>query len=260
MVVINPSTTTITSTRTLGFASTITDQNIPIFTLDSLSTSITSISDVAVAAGTFQPTAIITQTSIEGTYYFENPLGSITSTSLTGWLLGPTGVTYIVGDGDGEDSSSGFDSWSAGAKAGLIIGVVFAALMLLWLLMCCYKRNSRWIAHDWRWAPQVEGSAPGIANANMMAPGTISTPMTMVSTPAPAYSYGGYPGYAYMRGGGSNGSWYDRVADKFKQWRVGKKHDIEHPTEISTPIRVLRETRELSDQRRRAVADASAAR
>jgi hypothetical protein len=164
-------------------------------------------------------------------------------------LTTATGIAQADGGGGGE----GWDSWSAGAKAGLIIGVIFGVLLLLMVLTCCYKRNARWIAHDWRWAPQVGAPTPG--NAMMMtAPGT----STVLTTPSYGYAYP-----TYLRGGHGGGAreWvrWTRVVEKLKAWieRGGRKDGAatqvyEWNTEEeqpSTPIRVLREMRLAREER-----------
>lgn len=79
-----------------------------------------------------------------------------------------------------------------------------------------------------------------MANANMMHPGSVASPMTVVSTPS--YSYG-YPGYPYMRGGSESGRWYRDMVERVRLWRSYGKVEKQPAAQSSTPIRVLREMR-----------------
>lgn len=241
-IVLEPSTITIVSVTTIGYASTITDNTIPAFIPVAVDNSETHPQVTTIwSAGAVQPVAIATQTVIDATYYLQNTAGSIYSTSTTLWTLAATATSFVGAD----NNDSGFDSWSAGAKAGLIIGVVFAALLILWLLVCCYKRNAAWVAHDWRWAPQVEGGVPGMANANMAANAHVMSPVTVVSTPS--YSYG-YPSYGYMRGGagptGIGGRFVDKIGGWARYWHERLMHRDSVEEVKDTPIRVLKEMRE----------------
>lgn len=201
-LVVNPSTATLQITCTLGYAATFSESDSPaisiVFTPSAplTATSHTSL-ETFTPAQTIQPTYTDILTQIDATYFFADSTGSITSTSTTAYLYGPTSyATAPLNDND-----SGFDSWSPGAKAGLIVGVVFAALILLWLCICCCKRNAAWVAHDWRWAGAVEGSTPGMANANLAYPGTVMSPAAYMSTPSYGYTT---PSPMYLRGGAEN--------------------------------------------------------
>lgn len=199
--VFKPSTVTLQSTCTLGYATTLTASDAPaisiIFTPTApLSPTSPTVFETFAPVQTIQSTYTHILTQIDATFLYANSLGSITSTSTTAYLFGPTGYAGVPSTYD--DSDSGFDSWSAGAKAGLIVGVIFAALILLWLCICCYKRNAAWVAHDWRWAGAVEGGAPAMANANLAYPAGVVGPVSVVTTPSYGYTT---PSTMYMRGG-----------------------------------------------------------
>ncbi|KPI45514.1 uncharacterized protein AB675_878 [Cyphellophora attinorum] len=240
-IVINVSPTTVIQLRTIGFVSTITDGTIPPITLDPAPpTTTVFVAPTPTVIGTYRPTTTVTLTTLAATYYFQDVHSSIYSTSVVGLPLSTATGTPQQSD----DSGSGWDSWSAGAKAGLIIGVVFGVLLLLMVLTCCYKRNARWIAHDWRWAPQV-----GAPTGNNMA---------MVATPSYGYAYP-----TYMRGGHGSGGrewgWWTRVVEKVRAWSVRRRTSKGAATQVygwnteeeppSTPIRVLREMRLAREER-----------
>lgn len=200
-VAVNPSTTTIRITQSRAFVTTFTAQDtqflsilptLPTQTLPVLPATTFAFSP----AQTIQPTQTQTYTHVDASYFYADFAGVVTSTFTTAFLFGPAPTIPLNPTSNDDDGGSGFDSWSAGAKAGLIVGVICAALILLWLLICCYKRNAAWVAHDWRWAGAVEGGAPGMANPNMAYAGAAMSPVSVMSTP----SYG-YANPMYMRGG-----------------------------------------------------------
>jgi hypothetical protein len=86
--------------------------------------------------------------------------------------------------------------WSPGAKAGLVIGVVFAALLLGYLLLA-FCRRKEWIAHDWRFARGVEqgGAGQGVGMAPVVG---VNGPLD-ASLASP---------YGYGVGAGGNGGWW----------------------------------------------------
>lgn len=194
-VIIKTQTTTISTTESLAFVTTFTAHDTPSLTIvvappapttTSLPTATTYLPTLT---HTIQPSRIETFTHVDATYYYADIAGVVTSTFTTEFLYGPSPASNPHSPDNDDNNQSGFDSWSAGAKAGLIIGVIFAALILLWLLICCYKRNTAWVTHDWRWAGAVEGGgAPGMANANMARPGMVMSPITSVGMPSYGYS------------------------------------------------------------------------
>jgi hypothetical protein len=195
-VVINTYTATISTTKSLVYASTITAPASPAVVAPP-QTSVITIAPIITESlahtltHTIQPTEIYSYTHVDATYYYADLGGRVTSTSTTEWLIVPTITSATSSCCNDNTQDSGFNSWSPGAKAGLIVGVVFAALILLWLLICCYKRNTAWVTHDWRWAGAVEGGAPGMANANMAAgvqPGMVISPVGSVGTPSYGYA------------------------------------------------------------------------
>jgi hypothetical protein len=190
IVVMNPSTATVLTTRAVGYATTIIADQLPAITIAiDPNEPVDPPPGIVLTVGTIQPATTLTRTLVEATYYQQNLQGQIYSTSTTAFLYGPSMPTA-----SSAAHQEGFDGWSAGAKAGLIIGVVFAALILLWLCICCHKRRSAWIAHDWRWAPHIQGGAPGLANRNLATPGSVMSPFSVASTP----SYG-VPPYVVSR-------------------------------------------------------------
>jgi hypothetical protein len=192
VIVMNPSTAIVLTTKTIGYATTLIANQSPTVTIVIDPNEPVAPPGIVLPVGTIQPTATLTHTLIEATYYQQDLQGQIYSTSTTAFLYGPSMPTS---NSDAHAHNEGFDGWSTGAKAGLIVGVVFAALILLWLCICCHKRRSAWIAHDWRWAPHVQGGAPGLANRNLATPGSVMSPVSVVSTP----SYHGVSPYAVPR-------------------------------------------------------------
>lgn len=174
---------------------------------------------------TFQPTVTSTTTETQFVVYLQDTTEAIYST----WTIdvtspGPSQVSsgypdqyvYTVA---GEPT--GWDSWSKGEKAGLIVGVVFAALLIALLLLWLLKRNDEWIGHDWRWARHVEGGAnPGM---NVVPTVTVNGPLNPAYATPYGYGFGqGHPGWGYgMRGGdGERDGFGQRVVDWAKDcWR-----------------------------------------
>lgn len=153
---------------------------------------------------TYEPTVTTTTTVTHIFIYLQSPSAT---TIYSTWTLpitstlppqvtnmnDPGQLVYVVAPGP-----TGWDSWSDGAKAGLIIGVIFGALLLLMLLWCCCKRmrDNEWIAHDWRWARNVEGGP---------APGAFTVPTVQVNGAldrryATPYGFGAGGGYGYGYG------------------------------------------------------------
>jgi hypothetical protein len=133
-------------------------------------------------------------------------------------------VAYVV-----EAGPTGWDSWSKGAKAGLIIGVVFAALLFVLLLICLFKKNTEWIAHDWRWARNVEGGP--IPGANVVPTVAVNGPLDRRFATSYGYGYGaggygqGHPGWGWgMRGGAAKRGRTQAMVDWVKSWR--KDHTL----------------------------------
>ena len=97
-------------------------------------------------------------------------------------------------------------------------------------------QNNEWIAHDWRWARNVEGGpAPG---ANVVPTVAVSGPLDRsFATPygyGPGYGYGGgyghgqqqgHPGWGWMRGGGGEEGVWSRTMVRVKGW-FRKKENV----------------------------------
>jgi hypothetical protein len=156
------STTTVSTTKSLVFATTFTARETPsspvtiIVQPPPTTTTITPPTiQVSTPVETIQISDIKTFTHVDATYYFANADGFVTSSYTTEFLYGPDPGPGNSASKDDDDSD--FNSWSTGAKVGLIVGVVLAGMILIWMCMCCYKRNTAWVAHDWRWAGAVEG-------------------------------------------------------------------------------------------------------
>lgn len=175
-------TTTLCSTTisiTPGAHLTITSPQTPVFVAPS-----TQIPPI------YGPTVTSTVTATDFAVALQDPFGAIYSTvTLT---QNPQASSYggpLVYTSD--NGRHGLDSWSPGAKAGLIVGSILAGLIVLFLLLRWCKATNEWIAHDWRWARHVEGPAP---NPNMNIVPTVQAPGSM----AP-YGYGGQPYYPVVR-------------------------------------------------------------
>lgn len=167
---------------------------------------------------TYEPTLITTTTITELAIYLQSPSAT---TIYSTWTLPltstlPPQVTNVNDPGQllyvVSPAPTGWDSWSDGARAGLIVGVILGALLLLMLLWCCCKRmrDNEWVAHDWRWARNVEGGpAPGAntvptVQVNGALDRRMATPYGYGSAGGYGYGYGqqGHPGWGWMRGGG----------------------------------------------------------
>ena len=215
-VVFIPSTTTVQTTHTLGYATTFTAGDPPaisiIFSPAPPASTFPTVLETFTPGQTVQTTCTHILTQIDATYFYANALGSVTATSTSSYLYDP----YPGATSSNHDSDFGLDSWSAGAKAGLIVSVVFAAIILLWFCLCCYKRNAAWVAHDWRWAGAVEGGVPGMAGANLAHSAGVMSPATVMTTPSYGYAT---PSPFYMRGGSEKRGKLNFLADKLRSKR-----------------------------------------
>ena len=178
VVTLLTTTTTLCSTTisiTPGAHATIASTQAPVFSAPS--TQIPAL---------FGPTVTNTVTATDFAVALQDPFGAIYSTVIL--TQNPQATSH---DGPfvytSDNGRHGFDSWSPGAKAGLIVGVVLAGLIILFLLLRWCKARNEWIAHDWRWARHVEGPTP---NPNMNIVPTVQAPGAM--TP---YGHGGQPYY-----------------------------------------------------------------
>ena len=183
---------------------------------------------------TYEPTVTTTTTITEIAVYLQSPSAT---TIYSTWTLPltstlppqvtnvnqPGQLTYVV-----SPAPTGWDSWSDGAKAGLIVGVVLGALLLLMLLWCCCKRmrDNEWVAHDWRRARNVEGGpAPG---ANTVPTVQVNGPLSRsMATPYGYGAGGGYghgygqqahPGWGWMRGGEAEQGLGERLMGNIRAW------------------------------------------
>lgn len=108
----------------------------------------------ASSSASYTPTLASTQTYTVTEYdvYLEGPQGSVW-TNLT-FDVSPTETssadsTYETGGKLFIVPCPGWSCWSTGAKAGLIVGVVFGVLCLLILLFCLRRWHKRkiWVSH-----------------------------------------------------------------------------------------------------------------
>jgi hypothetical protein len=142
-------------------------------------------------------TSIITVTEID--IFLQNAQGDVYST----WMVPLTPnsssaatatnrapLVYVVNPQD----DGGWDTWSTGAKAGLIVGMVVAGLVLMGLLLwCCCKRANLWFVHGWPWSRPVD---PHMG----MGPGMSIVQPTMVNGPVVPYGAGGQGRQGYVVG------------------------------------------------------------
>lgn len=118
-------------------------------------------------------TSTVTLTEID--IYLQNAQGDIYSTWIIPLAPVPPGLsteaaqpTVLVlpfpTNHNGDDND--WDSWSAGEKAGMIVGVVLGGLLLSLLMWWCCRRRNIWFAHGWwPWMGQqpTQPSTPGPA-------------------------------------------------------------------------------------------------
>ena len=190
---------------------------------------------------TYEPTITTTTTITELAIYLQSPSAT---TIYSTWTLpltstlppqvtnlnDPGQLLYVI-----SPAPTGWDSWSDGAKAGLIVGVILGALLLLMLLWCCCKRirNNEWVAHDWRWARNVEGGpAPGANTVpTVQVSGALdrrlATPYGYGNAGGYGYEYGqqGHPGWGWMRGGGEADDIGRRLLRYIRGW-TSKEHIV----------------------------------
>lgn len=181
---------------------------------------------------TFEPTVTSTITETQFVVYLQDVTKAVYST----WTIDvttpapsqvsagyPDQYVYTVA---GEET--GWDAWSKGEKAGLIVGVVLAALLILLLLVWFCNRRAEWIAHDWRWARHVEGAAnPGM---NVVPTVTVNGPLNPALATPYGYGYGqGQPGWGWgMRGGDGE---HDGVGRRLMRWASDcwkRKHNVDN--------------------------------
>ena len=94
-------------------------------------------------------------------------------------------------------------------------------------------RNNEWVAHDWRWARNVEGGpAPGAntvptVQINGALDRRLATPYGYGSAGGYGYGYGygqqQHPGWGWMRGGGEADGIGMRLLGYIRGW-TSKKH------------------------------------
>ena len=138
----------------------------------------------------------VTQTEID--IYLQNAEGHIYSTWIIplspaslGEATGPPQPSLLViQPPPNHDDNDEWDTWSKGEKAGLIIGVVLGALLLLGLILWCCRRRNIWFAQGW-W-PWMTQTAP---------PQAAAPPLSVVQ---PTYINGPLMPYGYNQGHGYN--------------------------------------------------------
>ncbi|OAG39169.1 hypothetical protein AYO21_06552 [Fonsecaea monophora] len=163
----SPSTTTVTAPATTKYTP------IPTTTTQTSTVTLTEL-DIYLQddAGNIYSTWVI---PISG-----SPLPNPTHTGVSGQLV------YVV-----DPNDSGWDQWSTGEKAGMIVGVVLGAILIFAMIFWCVRKKANgkwWFAHAW----------PHSA--------------TMAQPIAP-YQYGYGYGYGVgIRGGGGGRSWKPRWA------------------------------------------------
>lgn len=120
------------------------------------STPSTVISNTAPTSNTSPRLSTATLTVTELAIIMEDANGQNFATSIltlpqaTGAItLGAYPSTYTVVIG--QDQGDGWDTWSDGAKGGLIAGCILAFMFLVGLFCCFLSRNRRtqWVQHHW---------------------------------------------------------------------------------------------------------------
>jgi hypothetical protein len=149
----------------------------PTFTTATLQTLVPATPGQIITLGTpnyatanpYYTPAVLTYTITEYNVYLANSQGniwtSLTVDAIPTQISNPKGY-YVPGEKVFVVPCPGWRCWSDGAKTGLIIGVIFAALALV-LLLCCLRRwheRNIWIAHGAHGANDYErwqNSHPG---------------------------------------------------------------------------------------------------
>ncbi|KIX96940.1 uncharacterized protein Z520_07054 [Fonsecaea multimorphosa CBS 102226] len=131
------------------------------------------------------------------------PLPNSTHTGDPGQLI------YVVDPHDG----GGWDHWSTGAKAGMIVGVVLGAIVILAMTFWCVRKRVNgkwWFAHAW----PHSGAAPPVVDIG----GPTLVHGSIVNGHSVPYQYGYGYGYGVgLRGGGGDRSSRPRWARKWLQ-------------------------------------------
>jgi hypothetical protein len=145
------------------------------------------------SARTMTETATIVFTELD--IYLQNTAGNIYSTWLIPCTPAPSaaktssaGWVYVV-----PATSDGWDNWDGGEKAGLIVGVVLGAGLLLAMLWFCFRNpwKNWWFASGWPTPPQQTTA--------FETPGPSFVQPTYANAPIMPYSY--QPGGYGLRGG-----------------------------------------------------------
>lgn len=138
-------------------------------------------------------TSTVTQTEID--IYLQNAQGGVFSTwviplpasqSTIGNPGAPNSLLYVV-----QPRSGGWDSWSQGSQAGLIVGVVLGSLLLLAILFwCCRMHKSLWFVHGWPWSGHVHAAPPPTPGPSIVQPTFVNGPLMPYTYPPHAHGYG----------------------------------------------------------------------
>ncbi|KAI1607992.1 hypothetical protein EDD37DRAFT_4337 [Exophiala viscosa] len=198
---ITDTTTALASTVIVGALTTTVTSHISTTVLATFGQTVTITSPPAsppLAPTTkYTPSTVATETSIvtltEIDIFLQNTQGSIYSTwvvpftptsNAAGPSSSPTVIVYVV-----EPKQGGWHTWSAGAKAGLIVGVVLAGLLLLGMLIwCCCRRSNVWFVHGWPWSRPLDAAPPPNMGPSIVQPTMVNGPLMPYVQPHPGYA------------------------------------------------------------------------
>ncbi|KIW35383.1 uncharacterized protein PV07_02081 [Cladophialophora immunda] len=130
---------------------------------------------------------------------------SLSNPTITGV---PGQLVYVVNSDD-----SGWDHWSTGDKAGMIVGVVLGAILIFAVIFWCARKRVNgkwWFAHAW------PHPATAVLPVDAGNPSLVHS--TMVNGQVVPYQYGYGYGYGVgLRGGCGGRDWIPRWATKWLQ-------------------------------------------
>ncbi|KAK5052528.1 hypothetical protein LTR84_002392 [Exophiala bonariae] len=150
-------------------------------------------------------TASATVTLTELDIYLQNTRGEIYSTWIIPFPVAatnretPTPITYVVQPGNESDGGEVWDNWTARERAGLIVGVILAAVLIFGVVYWYFMRkNNVWLAHGW-WPWMGQGAMAQAAPGPPAPPAMNMVQPTHVNGVLMSYGYG--PGYSQPNGG-----------------------------------------------------------
>lgn len=195
----------VTSTVTAHLATTLLATQGQTLTIPSPDTPISTTFTTEYLPTTTIASATVTLTEVD--IYLQNIQGEIYST----WIIPlpiattkretPTPSTYVVQPGPESEGGEVWDNWTAGERAGLIVGVVLAATLMFGVIWWYFmRRNHVWLAHGW-WPWMGQGFVASPPPGPPAPPAMNVVQPTYVNGPLMPYGSGSGHGHGQPNGG-----------------------------------------------------------